>query len=130
VESGNEIHFFVNSRNPHQKEFQLQIFRMGFYGGTGARLMASLGPLPARRQPLPQIGQGRLRECSWDPCISLIIPPEWVSGVYLGKLQTMPDRLESYVIFIVRDKRKADFLFQCSDLTEMFENLRAAVRRV
>src|SRR5687767_5216470 len=39
VAAGDEIQFFVNSRNPRQEEFQLEIFRMGFYGGTGARLM-------------------------------------------------------------------------------------------
>jgi len=42
--------------------------------------------------------------------------------VYLGRLTTLPDKAntpywQSYVIFIVRDDRPADFLFQCSDNT-------------
>jgi len=37
--------------------------------------------------------------------------------VYLGKLTALREGLQSYVIFIVRDDRPADILFQCSDLT-------------
>jgi hypothetical protein len=45
-----------------------------------------------------------------------------VSGVYFGRLTTIPvNRYEPYwqssVIFIVRDRRPADLLFQCSDNT-------------
>lgn len=45
-----------------------------------------------------------------------------MSGVYLGKLTTIPDKdsdpyWQSYVIFVVRDERVADVLFQCSDNT-------------
>jgi hypothetical protein len=45
------------------------------------------------------------------------IPDGWLSGVYLGKLTAEREGLQSYVIFIVRDDRRADFLFQCSDNT-------------
>ena len=45
------------------------------------------------------------------------IPRDWLSGVYLGKLKTAETGYESYFVFIVRDDRKADFLFQCSDTT-------------
>ena len=44
------------------------------------------------------------------------------SGVYLAKLRTVPESKhehawQSYVIFIVRDERRADVLFQVSDNT-------------
>src|SRR5690606_21963197 len=44
------------------------------------------------------------------------------SGVYLGRLTNLPDApkvhgWQSYIIFIVRDRRPADILFQCSDTT-------------
>ncbi|MBW3540971.1 MAG: twin-arginine translocation signal domain-containing protein [Planctomycetes bacterium] len=42
--------------------FTLEVFRMGFYGGAGARLMRSFGPLPGRTQSVPDIGEKRLRE--------------------------------------------------------------------
>ena len=47
----------------------------------------------------------------------MTIPRDWPSGVYVGKLTAERENLQSYVIFIVRDDRKADFIFQCSDTT-------------
>lgn len=119
VEAGDKLAIFV-STNPARK-FTLDIYRMGYYQGAGARLMQSHGPLAGTVQPTPEIGDKRLRECNWEPSLELIIPETWTSGVYLGKLTTMPEGDEpywqSYVIFIVRDQRKADILFQCSDNT-------------
>lgn len=59
----------------------------------------------------------RLRECRWEPCTTLPIPKDWLSGVYVGKLTAEREQWQSYIIFIVRDDRKADFVFQCSDTT-------------
>jgi hypothetical protein len=63
------------------------------------------------------VGQGRLRECRWEPATKLTIPADWPSGVYLGKLTAEKDGWQSYVIFVVRDRRRADFNFQCSTNT-------------
>jgi hypothetical protein len=49
--------------------------------------------------------------------VSFPIPTDWPSGVYVGKLTADREGFESYVIFIVRDDRACDFLFQCSDTT-------------
>jgi hypothetical protein len=113
--AGDEIQFFV-STNPASL-FRLDIYRMGYYGGAGGRHMVTRGPFPGKVQPDPPIGPRRLRECAWDACDGFTIPREWPSGVYLGKLTAERERLQSYVIFIVRDDRPADFLFQCSDTT-------------
>ncbi len=120
VVAGDSIEFMV-STNPPQ-EFSIEIFRMGFYGGRGARLMTRLGPFQGKVQPDPDIGENRIRECRWEPSTSLRIPMDWTSGVYLGRLTTQPHERDesywqSYVVFIVRDERPADILFQCSDNT-------------
>jgi hypothetical protein len=49
-----------------ERRFTLDLFRMGYYGGKGARLMQSFGPLQGRTQPEPAIGERRLRECRWQ----------------------------------------------------------------
>src|SRR5437867_8499732 len=90
---------------------------MGFYGGLGGRQMMRLGPFRGHAQPDPTIGPNRVRECRWERCTRLRIPHNWVSGVYVGKLTAERENLQSYVIFIVRDDRRADFVFQCSDTT-------------
>ena len=109
------------SANPAAR-FTLEIFRMGYYGGRGARLMTTLGPLTAKTQPDPPVADKRLRECRWEPAASIKIPADWPSGVYLGRLTTIPESAtkpywQSFVVFIVRDTRRADVLFQCSDNT-------------
>ena len=109
------------STNPPSK-FQIEIFRTGYYGGRGARLMTTLGPFNGTKQPDPQIGPKNLHECQWKPATTVKIPADWVSGVYLGRLTAfrrmrIPACWQSYVVFIVRDDRPADILFQCSDNT-------------
>jgi len=109
------------STNPAAK-FTIEFFRTGYYGGCGARLMTTLGPFEGKKQPDPVMGEKRLMECRWEPSTTLTIPADWPSGVYLGRLTTIPEAADkpywqSYVVFIVRDTRKADILLQCSDNT-------------
>ena len=120
VAAGDTIDFMISANPPAR--CRIEIFRTGYYGGRGARLMTTLGPLPANTQADPPVGKGRVRECSWAPGASLKIPADWPSGVYLGRLTTLPESADkpywqSYVVFIVRDERPVDILFQCSDNT-------------
>jgi hypothetical protein len=104
------------STNP-AKRFKADFYRMGFYGGKGARHVLSLGPFEGKAQPDPPTGEKRVRECQWEPCVQFQIPEDWTSGVYLGKLSLIEGRCESYVIFIVCDDRPAALILQCSDST-------------
>jgi hypothetical protein len=120
IEAGGTLRVMV-SMQPAGR-FTLEIFRMGYYGGRGARLMTTLGPLPAKEQPVPEVGPERLRECRWETSAELKIPAAWPSGVYLGRLSRIPDSAkvhgwQTYIVFIVKDRRPADILFQCSDNT-------------
>ena len=122
IATGDTLRIFV-STEPARK-FTIDIYRMGYYGGTGARRMTTLGLMAGTTQPLPAMGPApaRLRECRWEPSAELTIPHDWPSGVYLGKLTTVPESKsepywQSYVIFIVKDDRPADILFQSSDNT-------------
>jgi hypothetical protein len=122
VEAGQTLWIMVSTDPP--RRFVLDIYRMGWYGGAGGRHLVRLGPFQGRTQPVPERGPdpGRLRECRWEPTVEWKIPRDWISGVYLGKLTTLPESRsepywQSYVIFIVRDRRRADILFQCSDNT-------------
>jgi hypothetical protein len=112
---GDELTIYV-STNP-KSEFTIDFYRMGYYGGMGGRQVLEMGPFRGRLQPDPPVGKNRVRECEWAPSTTITIPQDWISGVYLGKLTELREQLQSYVIFIVRDDRPADFLFQCSDTT-------------
>lgn len=119
VKAGESIDLMV-STDPARR-YLIEIFRTGYYGGKGARLMATLGPFDGKAQPVPSPGPKNLHECRWEPATTLKIPGDWPSGVYLGRLTTLPEVGEpywqSYLIFVVKDDRPADILFQCSDNT-------------
>lgn len=115
VQAGETIDLKV-STNPPSK-FTIDVYRLGYYGGQGGRFIERFGPLPGSPQPDPPVGPVRARECVWETSLTLKIPSDWLSGVYLGKLTEQKEQLQSYVIFIVKDDRDCDFLFQCSDTT-------------
>src|SRR5437016_8867023 len=64
VRAGESISFHV-STNP-ASTFSINLYRMGYYGGAGARHVMSLGTFAGAAQPDPEIGPNRLRECKWD----------------------------------------------------------------
>ena len=120
VSAGESIEIKVSTDPP--QPFQIEIFRTGYYGGRGARLMKTLGPFQGIKQPTPTPGPKNLRECRWESTTTIQIPEDWVSGVYLGRLSLIEEDpaagyWQSYVVFIVRDNRPADILVQCSDNT-------------
>jgi TAT (twin-arginine translocation) pathway signal sequence len=115
LRAGDTLSIMV-STNP-ASPFTIDLYRLGYYGGKGGRHLGQLGPFKGAVQPDPDVGTERLRECRWEPAAKVKIAKDWPSGVYLGKLTAEREGLQSYVIFIVRDDRPCDFLFQCSDTT-------------
>lgn len=115
IRAGEKLQIMV-SANP-ASAFKLEIFRTGYYNGDGARLVKRFDSLKGITQPDPPVGENYVRECQWEPSVEFEIPEDWLSGVYLGKLTAEKENIQSYVIFIVRDDRPCDLLFQCSDLT-------------
>jgi hypothetical protein len=79
--------------------------------------MMSFDQKQGAAQPDPPVGERRLRVCQWEPSFEFKIPKDWTSGVYVGKLTEKREGIQSYVIFIVRDDREANLIFQCSDTT-------------
>jgi len=115
VRAGEKLQVMV-STNP-ESNFKLEIFRTGYYNGDGARLVRTFESLKGTTQPDPPVGENYVRECQWEPSVEFEIPKDWLSGVYLGKLTARKSGIQSYVIFVVRDDRPCDLLFQTSDLT-------------
>ena len=120
VKAGERLDIMVSTAPV--SSFKIDIYRTGYYGGAGARHLQTLGPFEGKEQPIPSPGEKNIHECTWEATTSLTIPNDWLSGVYLGKLRTLPKSQsepywESYIIFIVKDDRPVDILFQCSDNT-------------
>ena len=84
VSAGDTIKIMV-STNP-VSQFDLEIFRTGYYGGTGASFHEEVLILyRVKPRPDPPIGENRLRECKWEPSVEFEIPDDWLSGVLSGQ---------------------------------------------
>lgn len=120
VNKGQIITFFVTTTPTRRVAltYTITLYRMGWYGGTGARLMRRIGPLRGVHQAACPLNArtGELA-CFWRPSYRLTIPITWTSGIYLAQL-TNSQAYQSYIIFVVRDDaRKATFLYQQPVLT-------------
>src|SRR5262245_9185728 len=93
VAPGDTIGFCV-STDP-ASGFSIDVYRLGYYGGTGGRLVKSFGPFDGKPLPVPAVGEKRLRECDWEPCVTLEVPKDWTSGVYLAKISAAKHRYQS-----------------------------------
>jgi hypothetical protein len=123
VQPGETIDFYVSTDAPR---YSLAVFRSGYYGGSGGRLMTQATDLPGQAQPAcPQNYTTGLITCTnWAVSYSLPVPADWISGIYVVKLTRADDGGESYFPFVVRqDARKTDILFQLSDTTYQAYNL-------
>ncbi len=87
---------------------------MGWYDGQGGRQVAE----PIKRKgvvqniPLPNPNTG-LVECNWEDPYILDTDTNWITGIYLAKLEELDHQKQSYIIFVVRDDQKtSDILFQ------------------
>jgi hypothetical protein len=116
VDKGEQVALHVSVR-PAQS-FTADVYRMGWYGGLGGRLMMQTGVIPGDTQractPEPTTG---LIDCEWSASYTLTVPDTWTSGVYLVVLTNDQD-YQGYVTFVVRDDdRRAALLFQQSVTT-------------
>lgn len=115
VPVGGNIDLFVNTADA---TYSLTVYRMGWYEGNGGRKV--LGPqiLPGVQQVTPTADPTTdLIECHWTNPFTIHVPTSWLSGIYLVKLRGNTSGKESYIIFAVRDSRRADLVFQQSVIT-------------
>ena len=103
--------------------YRLDIYRMGFYGGDGARKVSTVLPSASLPQSQPacmtQSATGLVDCGSWAVSATWAIPSDAVSGVYFAKLvRTDGTAGSSHIVFIVRDDTGGSaILLQTSDTT-------------
>ena len=97
VLAGESLDIFVSTAPAAR--FKFEIFRTGYYGGCGARLLTTLGPFDGQPQLIPTPGAKRLVACTWTRTTTLKIPTDWPSGVYLGRLTTKTELPHNHKTF-------------------------------
>jgi len=101
--TGEEVTFRVTTTSPG---YSVVAYRMGWYGGTGARAVWASPRFAGAAQPACSFTAGvNLVSCAnWSPSFSLRIGRRFVPGDYLFKLTTSTGQ-QSYVPLTVSDPR-------------------------
>src|SRR5437867_3751639 len=103
--------------------YRLDIYRLGYYGGLGARKVATVRPtitLPQSQPACLSNGATGLNDCgNWAESVSWTVPANAVSGIYIAKaVRESGGAGSSHIAFVVRDDEgRSDLLFQTSDTT-------------
>ncbi|MDC7744555.1 DUF4082 domain-containing protein [Rhizobium binxianense] len=117
---GQTVDFKIATDSTH---YRIDIYRMGYYGGAGARRVDSIEKslTTAQIQPHPIVDMSLgLIDCgNWSVSASWQIPADAVSGVYFAKLVREDGTEDASIIpFVVRDDAStSDIVFQTSDTT-------------
>ena len=129
VNRGQTINFKIKTNS---KNYRIDIYRLGYYGGAGARKVATIQKLltTAQSQPSPKknAASGLVDAGNWgvsaswtakyvDPNTSQLV--DATSGVYIAKLVRQDGTAGSnHIPFIVRDDTgSSELLMQTSDTT-------------
>lgn len=100
--------------------YRLRIYRIGWYGGDGARRVTQRVQNAPTSQPAPTSPVDPADCSNWSATDQWHIPNGAVSGVYLAKITPIPPGASngSHILFVIRDDDgKSDILFQTDDTT-------------
>ncbi len=114
VNVGDSLDFFVDTP---ASTFDLYIYRNGYYGGLGGRLITSEKGIKGTKQPdCARYEDTGLRTCSnWKSSYTLQIPADWVSGIYIARIEKSDNSGGNETVFVVRqDDRHSEILYQDS----------------
>jgi hypothetical protein len=119
VAQGQTISFKVNT---NATAYRMDIYRMGYYAGNGARLIASITPSVSLPQTQPACitdSTTNLYDCgNWAVSASWTVPANATSGIYFVHLVRSDTGGDSHIVFVVRnDSSHSAILFQTSDET-------------
>ena len=125
VNRGETVHFKIDTDSTN---YRIDIYRLGYYGGNGARKIITLLQTTASNQPAPLTNNasiGLVDAGNWSVTASWTVPTDaslgalCISGVYLAHLVRQDGTFgENHIPFIVRDDGVShDIVFQTSDTT-------------
>jgi hypothetical protein len=119
INLGQTIFFKINTP---ASSYHLDIYRMGYYSGSGARKVTTIGPSATLPQSQPACltdATTGLIDCgNWAVSASWTAPTNAVSGIYFAKVIRNDTDGASHIVFIVRnDASRSDLLFQAADTT-------------
>ena len=120
VNRGGTVQFKIDTT---AAAYEIRIYRLGYYGGNGARLIDTIPStaVTATNQPACTFDAANrnLLDCgNWSVSANWTVPVNATSGVYIARPTRTDNGGASHIVFIVRDDAShSDLLFQTSDTT-------------
>jgi len=120
VNAGQTVYFKINTP---ASSYHIDILRLGYYNGDGARLIATnikpTAELPQKQPECLKEATTGLIDCgNWGVSAQWTVPSNAVSGVYIAHLVRDDTGGESQIPFVVRnDASHSEILLQTSDAT-------------
>ena len=117
---GQTVNFKINTNSTN---YRIDIYRLGYYGGLGARRVATIqrqsGSPQIQPNPIRDAATGLVDAGNWQVSSSWQVPADAVSGVYVAKLVRQDGTFgENHIPFIVRDdSSRSDIVYQTADTT-------------
>lgn len=126
VNQGETVAFKIH--NTAQVPYSIDIYRIGYYQGLGARKVATIPAsqtlVQSQPAPLYDASIGLLDAGNWSVSATWDVPESATSGVYIARTRRVDNGAGSHIIFVVRDDDgQSDLLFQTSDTTWQAYNL-------
>ncbi|MFJ2823258.1 DUF4082 domain-containing protein [Streptomyces toxytricini] len=125
VQAGDTVQFKVQSPTP----YRVSVYRLGHYGGDGARLMSTAAQA-AQTHPANVAPGGSPAACTTKPATGLVdcgnwpvtatwtVPADAVSGLYLANFdQADGNGVMPYPFVVRNDASRSDIVVQTSDQT-------------
>ena len=118
VNLGQTVNFKIRSA---ALNLQVDIYRMGYYQGKGARKITTVPATTSVSRTQPSCPENTTTgevACSWGTVASWTVPGTAVSGVYFAHVVRTDTNDDTHIVFVVRDDAgTADILFRTSDST-------------
>jgi len=129
VAHGQTITFYVSTQQAGT-HYDIAIYRMGWYQGTGGRLMTTISAQVGQSQGYYDPGTATLLDCGtcyqdpatgllearWQPSYTLTIPHEWTTGIYLVKFIDA-NGFQTYTSFVVTGNPTSTYIVVTPDTT-------------
>ncbi len=131
---GQHLRFYV-SVQVEGTPYSIEIYRLGWYGGLGGRLMMTQAHLIGHAQGYYDDDQHRLIGCSscrvntktglveahWYGSYTLTVPASWTTGIYMAKFVDAAG-IQAYVPFDVRGNAQSLYVVVTTDTTSAAYN--------
>lgn len=110
INRGESVSFHVHTVAP---SYDLDVYRIGWYGGTGGRLVHAVEDLPGAQRPVPAPDPATgMIEANWPVSYTLTTGSTWASGYYVARMTPSDGSEPGSIPFIVRDDSStADIIY-------------------